>query len=141
MSTSQKEFDDLKVVISRVDDICNFLNNMKKSNRTTKERLDLLESNFKRLEQNKDGTNNQITNRLNNVETTVTENQEKLKIIETGFKKQSIELVKEQDIEQTTKKMLCINAELKQGICDLEMQISNLNKEYEAVKGVIETKK
>ena len=84
MPPTQNEYDDLKIVISRVDDICNFLNNMKKSNRTTKERLDLLESKFERLEQNEDLKSNQLTNNLNNVENAVTKNQGKLKILEEG---------------------------------------------------------
>ena len=101
MSTSQNDFDDLKIVISRVDDICNFLNNMKKSSRATKERLNILESNYKRLEQNQDSTSNQIKKRLENVETSVMENQDKMKIIEVCSEEVNIKWAKEKEIERT----------------------------------------
>ena len=111
MSTGQNEFNDLQIVISRVDDICKFLNNMKKVNKSTKDRLDSMESNIKRLEQNEDLTSStkeqiinsfekkvinlenksqevtqnkviQLTKRLENVEFTMAENNKKIERIE-----------------------------------------------------------
>ena len=135
MSRSKNDYDDLKIVISRVDEICNFLNNMKKTSKTTKERLDLLESSYKKLEQNNNIMQSQLTKRLKNVETTVAENKEKMKTFEEGVKERNNDSIKEKELNKQY-----INANIKEGINDLEKRIANLDIEYKAIQCDMETK-
>ena len=161
MSTSAKEYDDLKIVISRVDEICNFLNKMKKSNKSTKDRIDLLESNYKELEKNEHSSSKEetyktievITERLDNLESSVLKNKEIIKFTETEYKELKNSWAKETDIvkkkisahhgelERYSLKLKFENESLKQGIHDLEEKISNLDEEYKLIKGAIESKK
>ena len=49
-------------------------------------------------------------------------------------------MTKEKELEQITKKMQIMNQGIKQEIIDLENRISSLDSEYEAIKGIIDTK-
>ena len=60
---------DLEIVISRVDDICKFLNNLKKSNKSTKDRIELVESLCKKLEENYGVMQEKNEEKKNNIET------------------------------------------------------------------------
>ena len=158
MSSSAKEYDDLKIVISRVDEICKFLNNLKKGNKSTKERIDILESDYKRLEQKEDSiakeeTNkkvNEISKRLDNVESSVAKTQERIIVTESEYKDWKNSTKKEKgivrnsgELERFSLKMQCENANagLKQGIHDLDEQISTLDEQYKLITGAIELKK
>ena len=149
MSTSKKQFNDLQIVISRVDDICKFLNNMKKAEKSMKQRLDIMESNIKSIEQkevltsstkeqqlnvlekkvtdlekrSQEVTKNeviQLTKRLEKIESTVAENNEKIKNIELDAEATNSESTKERELEQITSKMKILNQGIKQEINDLE---------------------
>ena len=162
MSTSQNDYDDLKIVISRVDDICKFLNNLKKTNRNIKERLDDLESNNANQEQRildserkiielqkvetTHGKVEEISEGLQRVENTADTNKEKIEKLHTKIKENIIKVSKEQDVdekhfsekhfelEKVTKKMQCENKSLQQGIHDLDVQISKLDTEYKLIR-------
>ena len=125
---------------------------MRKANKTTKERLDIMESNIKSLEQKEVLTSStkeqllnvlekkvthlekrsqevtkkeviQLTKRLEKIEFTVAENNEKIKNIELDAKETYSEFTKEKELEQITSMMKILNQGIKQEINYLENRI------------------
>ena len=148
---------DVEILIARVDDICKFLNNMKKTNKTTTERINALEANQKRkdLETNTNDEEpstrekricdledkitklddmikkeHESTKRLDNIEIVTVKNQEEIKKFMTRDS--------EKNFVTKNKELQFEHQSLKKGIHDLDKQISILDEQYNNIKNNIE---
>ena len=95
----------------------------------------------------------EINKRVDNVETAVIKNQEKMTCIETETQEIKNSWIKESgvlkknlsdnnaELERITSKIQSEHSSLQQGIHDLDVQISNLDEEYNLIKAVIDSKK
>ena len=134
----------LEIVISRVDDICKYLNNFKKTNRNTTDRIDKLEEKCKTIGHKKedkelDEVKNKIDNgesnkkfediiqRLENVESNAAKNNEEIdKIIEAKVK-QSFHNIKS-EFNDTRRNIFDKNKELERKVKYIQCEHVNLQK-------------
>ena len=162
---------DLEIVISRVDDICKFLNNFKKNNRNTIERINKLEQQYENLLENykaiedkngddrlcrleSDKKEENIVQRLEHLETNSVKINEQIYLINEAHVKQTDQKSKTEisdtrknglnansDFESLVKYIQSENVNLQKGIHDLDEQISNLDEQYKSIKETIELQK
>ena len=95
----------------------------------------------------------EINKRVDNVETAVIKNQEKMTCIETETQEIKNSWIKESgvlkknlsdnnaELERITSKIQSEHSSLQQGIHDLDVQISNLDEEYNLIRAIIDSKK
>ena len=162
---------DLEIVISRVDDICKYLNNFKKTNKNTIDRIDKLEEKYKTIGHKKEvkelgEVKNEIDNgeldkkfenivqRLEYVESNAAKNNEEIDQIIEAKVKQTFHNHKSEfsatrknmfdkntELERKVKYIQCEHVNLQKGIHDLDEQISNLDKQYRSIEETLELQK